>query len=173
MNSRSCHFDDDLAPGATYGTTLPYRVGEDAYAPGSEFGETNWMTPAEFEDFDAYLDSAGVTVGKPGTDGKLSLTKLSTEAGARSFQADTEPENNWSSLVVKVTGKNGTDLEAIGDTASGEEGDKVVVTVGFRNNGPATLGPQPRGLGCHPHERGDPEEHHRRGGSGVLLPDQG
>ncbi|MEU8419863.1 LPXTG cell wall anchor domain-containing protein [Micromonospora sp. NPDC048835] len=136
---RSCHFDDDLAPGATYGASLAYRVGEDSYAPGSEYGEVSWMTPAEFEDFDAYLDSMGVSVGKPGTDGKLSLAKLPGKAGARGAQADTEPDNNWSSLVVKVTGKNGTDLQAIGDNATGKKGDEVEVTVGFRNNGPATL----------------------------------
>ncbi|MEV4654711.1 LPXTG cell wall anchor domain-containing protein [Micromonospora sp. NPDC049301] len=136
---RSCHFEENLAPGATYSANLAYKLGKDAYAPGSQYGEIIWMTPAEFEDFDAYLDSAGVSVGKPGTDGKLALTELPTKAGARSFQADTEPDNNRSFLEVKVTGKNGTDLEAIGDKASGKKGDEVDVTVGFRNNGPATL----------------------------------
>ncbi|WP_406074021.1 LPXTG cell wall anchor domain-containing protein [Micromonospora sp. NBC_01638] len=136
---RSCHFDEDLAAGATYGANLAYRLGEDSYAPGSEYGEIIWMTPAEFEDFDAYLDSVGVSVGKPGTDGKLALAKLPTMAGTRGSQADTVPDNNGSSLNVKVTGKNGTDLEAIGDHASGKKGDEVEVTIGFRNNGPATL----------------------------------
>ncbi|MET8319385.1 LPXTG cell wall anchor domain-containing protein [Micromonospora sp. NPDC005189] len=136
---RSCHFGENLAPGATYGADLSYQLGKDTYAPGSQYGEIVWMTPAEFEDFDAYLDSEGVSAGKPGTDGKLTLAELGTKAGARGYQADTEPENNWSSLEVTVTGKNGTDLEAIGDSASGKKGDRVDVTIGFRNNGPATL----------------------------------
>lgn len=56
---RSCHFDEDLAPDATYGVNLAYRLGKDTYAPGSQVGEIVWMTPAEFEDYEAYLDSAG------------------------------------------------------------------------------------------------------------------
>ncbi len=55
------------------------------------------------------------------------------------MQADADPGNNWQPLAVKVTGKNGVDLEAIGATARGGVGTVVDVNVGVRNNGPATL----------------------------------
>ena len=78
----------------------------------------------------------GISVGKPGNGGNLTLTK----AGAlRGFQADTNPDNNWSGMKVSVTGKNGVDLAAIGDSVTGKAGEVVNATVGVRNNGPASL----------------------------------
>ncbi|MFR9777970.1 LPXTG cell wall anchor domain-containing protein [Micromonospora sp. MS34] len=135
---RTCQFKDDLPAGASFGATLPYVLGADSFAPGFKYGEIVWMTPAEFEDFQGYLEYRGVTIGKPGTDGELTLTEAGTTS-ARGFQADTQPDNNWSSLAVTVTGKNSTDLEALGAKVSGKAGDTVTATVGVRNNGPATL----------------------------------
>jgi len=132
---RSCRFDTDLEPGGAYTAALPYRLGADAAAPGGAYGEMGWMTPAEFENFRTYLDSRGVSIGQPGTDGELTLSStMGTLA-----QVDTDPTNNWSYLEVTVTGENGADLAAIGDTVSGEAGDTVTATVGFQNNGPATI----------------------------------
>ncbi|MEV6814726.1 LPXTG cell wall anchor domain-containing protein [Micromonospora sp. NPDC051296] len=162
----SCHFDGDLAPGASYDTTLAYRVGKDAFAPSFAYGEIGWMTPAEFEDFDAYLKNRGFTLGEPGTDGELKLTEVGPSIAARNAQADIEPDNNWSSLALTVTGKNGTDLEAIGDKVSGAKGDEVVATVGFRNNGPATLDYSRGGSSVTYLEIGVPT-----GTSAVTVPD--
>ncbi|WP_326564604.1 LPXTG cell wall anchor domain-containing protein [Micromonospora peucetia] len=134
---RSCQFTENLPAGATFGTTLPYVLGKDAFAPGFKYGEILWMTPAEFEDYQGYLDSRGGTLGKPGTDGKLDLTE--ENKASRGAQADTNPDNDWSSLAVTVTGENSTDLEAIGAKLTGKAGDKVKAAVGVRNNGPATL----------------------------------
>ncbi|GIJ33964.1 LPXTG cell wall anchor domain-containing protein [Micromonospora sediminimaris] len=136
---RTCHFDRALEPRTSYVATLPYRIAKDAFAPGFDYGEILWLTPAEFEDYEAYVKSRGATIGKPGTGGELLLDEAGPSIAARSFQADTQPDNNWSSLGVTVTGKNSTDLEAVGDEVSGAKGDEVVATVGFRNNGPATL----------------------------------
>ncbi|TCB93468.1 LPXTG cell wall anchor domain-containing protein [Micromonospora zingiberis] len=136
---RSCHFAGDLTPGVSYAAELAYRVAKDAFAPGYDHGEVVWMTPAEADDFAKYLKEWGVTAGEPGTAGELKLTGAEPRISARGFQADTEPYNNWSSLAVTVTGKNSTDLAAIGDKVSGAEGAEVLATVGFRNNGPATL----------------------------------
>ncbi|RLP89254.1 LPXTG cell wall anchor domain-containing protein [Micromonospora sp. CV4] len=134
---RSCTFDQELAKGASYSTPLEYRIAKDAYAPGFEYGEHNWMTIAEYEDFRSYLETNGFSLGKPGDGDVLTLS----EAGksARGVQADKNPDNNWSHVEVTVTGKNGTDLAAIGDDVKGAAGAKVTATVGFRNNGPATL----------------------------------
>lgn len=134
---RSCQFTEDLPAGATFGTTLPYVLGEDTFAPGLKYGEILWMTPAEFEDYQRYLERRGVSLGAPGTGGKLRLTEQNK--AVRGVQADTDPSNNWSSLEVTVTGENSTDLEAIGAKLSGKAGDKVRAAVGVRNNGPATL----------------------------------
>ncbi|MBX7269887.1 LPXTG cell wall anchor domain-containing protein [Micromonospora sp. Llam7] len=136
---RACHVDRPLERHTSYVATLAYRIAEDAFAPGYDHGEIQWLTPAEFEDLEAYLTSRGGTLGKPGTGGELLLDEAGPSIAARSFQADTEPDNNWSSLRVTVTGKNSAGLEAVGDEVSGAEGDEVVATVGFRNNGPATL----------------------------------
>jgi hypothetical protein len=135
---RSCHFDTPLTAGKSYTATLPYTLGADTYAPGGAYGEISWLTAAEFEDFTAYLATQGVDVGKPGTDGELTLTEVNA-LKAQAVQADTDPSNNWSSLSVTVTGKNGTDLAAIGASITGTAGKVVPATLGFQNNGPASL----------------------------------
>jgi LPXTG-motif cell wall-anchored protein len=94
------------------------------------------MTSAEYEDFAEYLENVGVSPGKPGTGPELTLA---VDDRARAPQVDTDPENNWSSYAVTVTGSNGTDLAAIGDKLTGAAGDEVTANVGLRNNGPATL----------------------------------
>ncbi|PWU50424.1 LPXTG cell wall anchor domain-containing protein [Micromonospora globispora] len=135
---RTCRFTDTVAPGETFSATVPYVLGKDTYAPGNAWGSHMWLTPDEFDDFTAYLKSRGISVGEPGTDEALVLTKQPTMT-AQSFQADVNPENNWSGLQVKVTGNNGVDLAAIGDSVDGKAGDVVTATVGVRNNGPAVL----------------------------------
>lgn len=60
------------------------------YAPGGAFGEMIWMTPAEFEDFNAYLGSRGVSVGKRGTDGELTLAEAAGSS-AQGIQAAPPP----------------------------------------------------------------------------------
>ena len=136
---RTCRFDEELSAGSTFGATLPYALGADTMAPGNRYGEIIWMTPDEFEDFENYLGNYDVTIGKPGTDGKLTLAEAAGRAAARGFQADPRPENNASYLQVKVTGNNSTDLEALGASVTGKAGATVKATVGLRNNGPATL----------------------------------
>ncbi|MGC4894443.1 LPXTG cell wall anchor domain-containing protein [Micromonospora sp. DT31] len=136
---RTCRFDEELPAGSTFGATLPYALGTDTLAPSYKYGQTLWMTPAEFEDYTNYLGNYDVTIGKPGTDGKLTLAEATGRVAARGAQADKRPENNGMLLQVKVTGTNSTDLEALGATVSGPVGAKVKATVGLRNNGPATL----------------------------------
>ncbi|GAA4566245.1 hypothetical protein GCM10023176_16010 [Micromonospora coerulea] len=136
---RTCRFTDTtVAAGETFAASVPYSLAKDTYAPGAQYGYHNWMTVDEFDDFTAYLDSRGISIGEPGTDEALVLTKQPA-AQAQSFQADPNPENNWSGMQVKVTGKNGVDLSAIGDELTGKAGDVVTATVGVRNNGPASL----------------------------------
>ncbi|MEV4631370.1 LPXTG cell wall anchor domain-containing protein [Micromonospora sp. NPDC049523] len=141
---RSCYFDQPLAAGKSYTATLPYALGADTYAPGGAYGEVSWLTAAEFEDFTAYTKSNGVEIGKPGNGGELTLAEVSS-ASARRAQADTDPSNNWSHLEVTVTGKNGADLSALGASISGEAGKVVPATIGFQNNGPATIDASRRG----------------------------
>ncbi|OZV80086.1 LPXTG cell wall anchor domain-containing protein [Micromonospora echinospora] len=134
---RTCHFDEALTPGTRYRASLGFVLGADTYAPGRSYADAVWMTSAEYEDFAGYLKNVGVSPGKPGTGGVL---PLAGEAGrVRGAQADTDPTNNWASYQVKVTGTNGTDLAAVGDKVTGAAGEEVRASVGFRNNGPATL----------------------------------
>ncbi|MFG2165176.1 LPXTG cell wall anchor domain-containing protein [Micromonospora chersina] len=136
---RTCQFDEEVPVGSTFSASLPYVLGADSYAPGAKYGEIVWMTRSEFEDFQSYLDHYDVTIGEPGTDGTLALTALPSKATAQGFQADPQPENNGTIVRVDVTGKNGTDLEALGTSLTGKAGTTVKATVGLRNNGPATL----------------------------------
>ncbi|MFI6242058.1 LPXTG cell wall anchor domain-containing protein [Micromonospora sp. NPDC050795] len=136
---RTCAFDEVTAAGKARSVSLSYVLGKDTYAPGSEYGYYNWMTIAEFEDFNAYLEAGGISVGKPGNGPVLSLPEVPSKMGARGFQADTDPMNNWSGMSVKVTGKNGTDLVAVGGQLTGKAGDVVTASVGVRNDGPAAL----------------------------------
>lgn len=134
-----CRFDEQLRPGATYRSALTLALGTDTFAPSVVAGEARWVTPAEFQDYQAHLSDRGISLGRPGTGGTLTLTEQSLNRTARGAQADTDPTNNWSSVLIRVTGNNSTDLEAIGAQLSGEKGAEVHASVGFRNNGPATL----------------------------------
>ncbi|GAA3749230.1 LPXTG cell wall anchor domain-containing protein [Micromonospora maritima] len=135
---RTCKFDEELPAGRTFSASMPYVLGADTYAPSSKYGEIIWMTPAEFEDFQKDVDFYQETIGEPGTDGKLALVPAA-KVTSQGFQADRQPENNGTILTVNATGKNGTDLEALGTSVTGKAGATVKATFGLRNNGPATL----------------------------------
>ncbi|MET7667601.1 LPXTG cell wall anchor domain-containing protein [Micromonospora luteifusca] len=136
---RTCTFSEVTTAGDARSVSMPYVLGKDTYAPGSEYGNYNWMTVAEFEDFSAYLKAQDFSAGQPGNGPVLSLGAPKSKMAARGFQADTDPMNNWSSMTVKVSGKNGADLVAVGDRVTGKAGDVVTATVGVRNDGPAAL----------------------------------
>jgi hypothetical protein len=133
----TCMFDQELQPGARYRGVMPYRLRADTYAPGTSANQLQWFTLGELEDFEALLVKNGVAgLGKAGSGGVLKLTE---QVSAQARQGDVNPENNWTNIEVEATGKNGTDLVGIGDTAAGAAGDVVTATVGVRNAGPATL----------------------------------
>lgn len=134
-----CRFDEKLTPGASYRAPLAHTLGADTYAPSFVHGGLYWHTPAEFEAYEARLHRLGLSLGEPGTGGKLTLTEQSRTQSAREAQADTDPSNNWSHLSISATGSNGTDLAAIGTEVAGEKDAEVRATIGFHNNGPATL----------------------------------
>lgn len=134
-----CRFDEQLAPGASYSASLTHTLGADTQAPSLVYGGLFWHTPAEFEAYEARLHHLGVSLGEPGTGGKLTLTEQNRIQSARAPQADTDPSNNWSDMFISATGENSTDLEAIGAELSGEKDAEIHAAIGFRNNGPATL----------------------------------
>jgi hypothetical protein len=133
----ACRFDQELQPGAGYRGVMPYKLRATTYAPGHSANELQWLTPGELEDHEALLIKNGLEgLGTAGNGGVLRLTEL---ASAKARQGDVNPDNNWTTVEVEATGKNGSDLVAVGDTASGATGDVVTATVGVRNAGPATL----------------------------------
>lgn len=134
----ACVFDDKLQPGATYGTTVPYRLRAGTAAPGGAAGEFQWLTGDDYQDLLDFLAENGYDgPGAQGTGGPLALTTLVTARSAK--QTDVDPDNNWQRLSVKVTGRQGTDIAAVGATATGAKGDTVTLPVGVRNDGPATV----------------------------------
>ena len=135
---RSCTFDQELAAGSAYRLDVPYRLRADTDAPGFDAGELQWLTEAEMEDFTRFAGAGGWDLGKPGEGGVLTLAEAGTKALAVP-QADQNPEDNWSGVAVTVTGTNGANLAAIGDTVTGAAGDVVTATVGVVNEGPAVI----------------------------------
>ncbi|HTF09594.1 MAG TPA: LPXTG cell wall anchor domain-containing protein [Asanoa sp.] len=135
---RSCAFDGTFTPGASYTAVLPFLVGADTAAPATRDLEATWFTAAEAEDYESSLAGHGYSGGEPGTDGDLPLTGV-LALRAVPPQADTVPNNNRSSWSVAVTGRNGTDLAAVGAAPRGPVGAVRSVTVGLRNDGPAAL----------------------------------
>ncbi|OKI67866.1 LPXTG cell wall anchor domain-containing protein [Micromonospora sp. CB01531] len=134
----ACEFSEEIAPGATRSATFQYAIRPDTYAPGTAYGYTQFITPGDFEDLIGAAKKAGIKTAKRGTGSKLTLGKA-TAARNRAAQTDVDPTNNFSELTVRVQGKHGADLEAIGAKLSGEKGAVVEALLGVRNNGPATL----------------------------------
>ncbi|MFB6394387.1 LPXTG cell wall anchor domain-containing protein [Polymorphospora lycopeni] len=134
---RSCAFDTTVQPGETLSGTMSYKVGEDAYAPGTDWAERQVMTRADFTDHAGFLAQVGFELGEPGDGGLLELVRPG--AAARNAQTDIDETNNWSVVTLRVTGQNGADIAAIGDSARGAAGEVVTAEVGLVNNGPATV----------------------------------
>ncbi|MGC4808010.1 LPXTG cell wall anchor domain-containing protein [Micromonospora sp. DT233] len=132
-----CQFDDKLPVGEGRTATLDFYFRKDTYAPTNQSGNALWMTVEDFENRQqskiAKADSA-----VPGKGPKLMLGKAPKQA-VDAAQTDVDPSNNYTGWSIKVNGKNGVDLAAVGDTVQGKAGAVVTATVGFRNNGPATL----------------------------------
>nr|WP_296073133.1 hypothetical protein [uncultured Actinoplanes sp.] len=134
----ACSFDQELQPGSTYEVSVPYRLRADTAAPGSEYGQFEWLTGDDYQDLLTFLHDNGYDgPGDEGKGAKLGLTSLSAARAVK--QTDVNPENNWQDLRVNALGKQGTDFVALGATAKGAKGDTVTLPVGTRNNGPATV----------------------------------
>ncbi|MER7440088.1 LPXTG cell wall anchor domain-containing protein [Micromonospora avicenniae] len=134
----ACEFDEKIPAGEARSVTLNYQLGKDTYAPGSQYGNAHFMTPADFEDLIKQLARTGAKAAKHGTGPKLGLTEASAKV-ARSVQTDTDRGNDFWNMSINVGGRNGADLEAIGAELTAEVGAEITARVGFRNNGPATL----------------------------------
>lgn len=129
---RACVFDEPLEPGATYGVDFAYTLSPTAEAPGRKISHMVWYTKDDFAD----LTQETAAKRSAGTGAKLALREVS-RVSARSPQTDPDPRNNHLDVEVTVAGDNPVDLAAIGDTAAGEQGDEVTVTVGLDNLGSA------------------------------------
>lgn len=127
----ACLFEEDLEAGTTYTVDLPFRLRKDTMAPGTSAGEFEWVTAADFGRIDGARRSAA-----PGP--KLALKKAPAAKALRG-QTDINPDDNWQTVIVKATGKQGADIAAVGAKVAGGAGATVTAAVGVRNNGPATL----------------------------------
>jgi hypothetical protein len=134
----SCEFDEEIRAGGGLTTTLNFQLGTDTMAPTTQSANAKFLTRAEFEDLIGKTGDAAARAAKPGTGPRLTMTAAPNRM-RQADQTDVGPANNYTTWNVKVTGKNGTDLVAIGATVKGKVGDVVTATVGFRNAGPATL----------------------------------
>ncbi|WP_117212679.1 hypothetical protein [Allorhizocola rhizosphaerae] len=136
----SCTFTEDLLADKTYVTKepLPLKLRPDTEAPGSEWLEIAWVTPAEFEILKKEIARSNPGwFGTPGTGSRLELVEKASID--RAGQVDLDPTNNWTQITVQVTGDNPADLAAIGGSASGAAGTVVPLDLGLKNLGPATI----------------------------------
>ncbi|MFF5176893.1 LPXTG cell wall anchor domain-containing protein [Micromonospora sp. NPDC000316] len=134
----SCQFDEEIPVGEGLATTLDLELAEDTYAPSNQSGYAQFMTTADFEDLTRVREAAGARAAMRGSGPKLTLAEA--PSGMRQAdQTDVGPGYDYTGWTIKSTGTNGTDLAAIGDTLKGRAGEVVTATVGFQNNGPATL----------------------------------
>ncbi|MFI5840929.1 LPXTG cell wall anchor domain-containing protein [Catenuloplanes sp. NPDC051500] len=131
-----CEFDDDIAPGSTYRAELGMELSAQVFAPSTQYGFYQWMTPAEYLDLTSWQKFAGITFAK-GTGAALPLNESSV--AARGAQVDTDPSDNTGMFEISVTGQNSADLEAIGTGFDGAAGESATAQVGIKNNGPAML----------------------------------
>ncbi|MGC4756740.1 LPXTG cell wall anchor domain-containing protein [Micromonospora trifolii] len=134
----SCQFDVDIPVGTGLATALNLELAKDTYAPSNQSGYAQFMTTADFEDLTRVRAAVGARAGTPGSGPKLTLAEAPASV-RQADQTDVGPAYDYTGWTIKTTGKNGTDLAAIGATLKGTAGSVVTATVGFRNNGPATL----------------------------------
>ncbi|MFG3639386.1 LPXTG cell wall anchor domain-containing protein [Micromonospora sp. NPDC047762] len=134
----SCHFDEDIPVGTGLATTLNLELAKDTAAPTNQSGYAQFMTTADFEDLTRVRAAVGARAATPGSGPKLTLAEAPSRV-RQADQTDVGPGNEYTGWTIKATGTNGTDLAAIGATLKGAAGAVVTATVGFRNNGPATL----------------------------------
>ncbi|MET7948031.1 LPXTG cell wall anchor domain-containing protein [Micromonospora sp. NPDC005324] len=134
----SCQFDVDIPLGTGLATTLNLELVRDTYAPANHSGYAQFMTTADFEDLTRVRAAVGARAGTPGSGPKLTLAEAPASV-RQADQTDVGPGYDYTGWTTRATGKNGTDLAAIGATLKGTAGAVVTATVGFRNNGPATL----------------------------------
>ncbi|MFJ6150223.1 LPXTG cell wall anchor domain-containing protein [Micromonospora profundi] len=134
----SCQFDEEIPVGEGLATTLDFELAKDTYAPSNQSGYAQFMTTADFEDLTRVREAAGARAATSGGGPKLTLAEAPSRM-RQADQTDVGPGYDYTGWTIKTTGKNGIDLAAIGATLKGRAGDVVTATVGFRNNGPATL----------------------------------
>ena len=134
----SCQFDEEIPVGTGLATTLNLELAKDTYAPTNQSSYAQFMTTADFEDLTRVREAVGARAATPGSGPKLTLAKAPGKT-RQADQTDVGPGNDYTGWLVKATGTNGTDLAAIGSSLKGAAGAVVTATVGFRNNGPATL----------------------------------
>ncbi|MFC8618310.1 LPXTG cell wall anchor domain-containing protein [Micromonospora purpureochromogenes] len=135
-----CTFDTDLEPGKSYQLSekLPVKLDKGARTGSELENYVDWLTK---DDWAQIIDDPGFPLppGTPGTGGKLSLVELPAARQAAVPQTDVDQTNNFTVVDIKVGGNNPADLAAVGGTATGKVGDKVTVTAGWTNLGPATV----------------------------------
>ena len=134
----SCQFDEEIPVGTGLATTLNLELAKDTYAPTNQSGYAQFMTTADFEDLTRVREAVGARAATRGTGPKLTLAEAPSRM-RQADQTDVGPGYDYTGWTIKVNGTNGTDLAAIGASLKGRAGSVVTATVGFRNNGPATL----------------------------------
>jgi hypothetical protein len=98
----ACFFDKKLVWDANYAINVELNISRDAEAPGQTSLQPQWMTGDEFKDYQNYLARRGLSLGLPGTDLREPLKRVSPMTGVTKFQADQNPDDNWSYVPITI-----------------------------------------------------------------------
>ncbi|KWV31556.1 LPXTG cell wall anchor domain-containing protein [Micromonospora rifamycinica] len=130
-----CHFDTELEPGVTYRLSdpLPFRVNSIARSGLVLTNRLQWWTADDW----ALVEKDPTAPKPPDTPGNgVELRLVAQPSAART---DTAVRNSWTDLRVTITGDRTADGTALGDEARVRVGDRVKMTIGFRNLGPTIV----------------------------------
>jgi hypothetical protein len=98
----ACFWDKRLVWDSVYEFYLQMYVSKDAAAPGRASLQPQWLTAAEFEDYQAYLARRGLDLGQPGIDLSVPLRRVTPPSNTALVQTDLYPDDNTTSVLVNV-----------------------------------------------------------------------
>ncbi|MEU7979017.1 LPXTG cell wall anchor domain-containing protein [Micromonospora sp. NPDC049081] len=130
-----CRFDTELEPGVTYRLSdpLPFRVNRIARSGLVLTNRLQWWTTDDW----ALVENDPTAPKPPDTPGNgIELRLVAQPSAART---DPAVRNSWTDVRVTITGDRTADAAAVGDEARVRVGDRVKMTIGFRNLGPTTV----------------------------------
>ncbi|MER7888942.1 hypothetical protein ABTX15_03865 [Micromonospora sp. NPDC094482] len=130
-----CRFDTELRPGVSYrlSVPLPLALRQSARSGLVLVNRLQWWTTDDW----ALVERAPDESLPPDTPGTGEELRLVEQPATR--QTETSPWDSFTAVDLRVTGDQTADAAAVGRSTSARPGDRVRVSPGFDNLGPAAV----------------------------------